>query len=350
MYTGNIESRQQLISKVVEQAKSKKDHFAYLNTVRVNSELGLFGFKDVSGEARIVSVSDNVVKNIQYQTKLPSSAWKWFKNNNQSAHLATALNDVLAAEEKKVLIRTFNGDINAGRAILSTRYARLDHTLVLKHVLPVLDKHNCTIESANLDDGSLSVKVSLPDSYEIRPNDVVKSGRTITNNETGNGSLGHGSFSVRLVCTNGMTVTDTETWASKRHSGKNAEYTSQRELEAKIIDFAESLDTAFDSTDLSSYVRKLQEALEEKILGTEAQAIEALQEMLGSDKLGESEAMNVKNHYLAAGDKNYFGIVQAITRTAQDAHSFGRASELERLGSVVLDWPARKREAVLIPA
>ena len=44
-------------------------------------------------------------------------------------------------------------------------------------------------------------------------------------------------------------------------------------------------------------------------------------------------------HLIDAGDLSQFGMLNAVTRTAEDIESYDRATEVERLGSSVLYLP-----------
>jgi hypothetical protein len=66
-------------------------------------------------------------------------------------------------------------------------------------------------------------------------------------------------------------------------------------------------------------------------------AVEVTAKAIG---LNESESGLVLNHLIQSGDLSKFGMLNAVTRTAEDIDSYDRASELERLGSSVLYLPA----------
>jgi hypothetical protein len=53
----------------------------------------------------------------------------------------------------------------------------------------------------------------------------------------------------------------------------------------------------------------------------------------------------VLTHLIEGGDLSQYGLMNAVTRTAEDAQSYDRASELEAAGAVVLDLhPTEWRE------
>lgn len=62
--------------------------------------------------------------------------------------------------------------------------------------------------------------------------------------------------------------------------------------------------------------------------------------------LTESEGKSVLRHLIAGGDLTKWGMASAITRTAQDAAEYDRASELESVGMDVVELPHSKWEAI----
>ena len=52
--------------------------------------------------------------------------------------------------------------------------------------------------------------------------------------------------------------------------------------------------------------------------------------------MSDTEQNSVLMHFLADRDMSLYGLVNAVTRTAQDAYSYDRATEMEKLGSVLL--------------
>ena len=53
--------------------------------------------------------------------------------------------------------------------------------------------------------------------------------------------------------------------------------------------------------------------------------------------LTENENKSVLNHLIREGNLNLYGLANAVTRTAQDAESYDRATELETTGWEILN-------------
>ena len=105
------------------------------------------------------------------------------------------------------MLRTLDGH---ARAFLSARYRRIDNYDVAGIVTPVVgEMPEVQFESCELTEDFMYLKVVNPRLQdEVRPGDVVQAGVSISNSETGRGAVNVCPMLYRLVCTNGMTVTN----------------------------------------------------------------------------------------------------------------------------------------------
>jgi hypothetical protein len=55
--------------------------------------------------------------------------------------------------------------------------------------------------------------------------------------------------------------------------------------------------------------------------------------------LTEGDKSSVLRHRLRGGDLSAWGLANAVTRTAEDASDYGRATELEAAGGRVIELP-----------
>ena len=64
--------------------------------------------------------------------------------------------------------------------------------------------------------------------------------------------------------------------------------------------------------------------------------------------LTQDEQSSVLRHLIEGGDLSQYGLINAVTRTAEDAKSYDRATELEMAGATVLDLkPTEWRDLAL---
>ena len=89
------------------------------------------------------------------------------------------------------------------------------------------------------------------------------------------------------------------------------------------------------SSDLNLFeaaVAKMNEAAGQK-LGKPLEVVEVTSKRFGLDD--EKDA--ILEHFVSGGDLSKFGLLNAVTRTAQDVESYDRAIELERIGGRILE-------------
>jgi hypothetical protein len=91
---------------------------------------------------------------------------------------------------------------------------------------------------------------------------------------------------------------------------------------------------ALDETRFRAAIDQMVEQTTQPIRGNPAAAIEVLGDELG---LHEQEKSGVLRYLIEGGDLSRYGVMNAVTRTAEDADSYDRATELEAAGGQVLD-------------
>ena len=94
---------------------------------------------------------------------------------------------------------------------------------------------------------------------------------------------------------------------------------------------------AISITTFREAVEDLQVAKTAIIVGNPVKAVEVTAKAIG---LNESESELVLSNLIRSGDLSKFGMLNAVTRSAEDVESYDRATEIERLGSSVLYLPA----------
>jgi hypothetical protein len=91
---------------------------------------------------------------------------------------------------------------------------------------------------------------------------------------------------------------------------------------------------AMDQARLDEAVRVMQQQTEQRVEGNPAKAIEVLADDFG---MTEREGSSVLRHLIEGGDLSRFGLMNAVTRTAEDLESYDRATEFETMGGRLLD-------------
>lgn len=260
------------------------------------------------------------------------------------AILATNVNHWFQAKPEPRMIRTLDGK---ARAFMSNRYARIDNAEILESVLPVLlDQPEMNVVSCEVTETRMYLKALFPRvEAELKRGDVVQAGLVISNSEVGSGAVNVSPLIYRLVCTNGMISEDSR--LRKYHIGRaNAADGEARELyaddtlaaddKALMLKVRDTVRAVTDGVLFNGIVDRFRASMGDAITGNPVKAVEVLSNKVG---LNDGEKDSVLRHLILGGDLSRFGMVNAVTRSAQDVESYDRATELETLGGRILDLP-----------
>lgn len=244
------------------------------------------------------------------------------------------LNYWLARHPEQRLIRTLDGKI---RAILSSKYRRLDNFDLTQQVLPLLEAAGATIESADITETKLYIKaVTHHVSGETKVGDVVSAGILIQNSEVGHGSLGVKPMVYRKVCANGMIV---DKYAMRKyHVGKEQERIDYKEDTLMADDIAFWMKVR----DLVSYslsqvtFDKILEEMKEGIKLPVIDPVESVELVTKTYRLNDGEHNNVLKYLTQNADLSSYGLGNAVTQMAQGVSSYDRSTDLESIGFEVM--------------
>lgn len=246
---------------------------------------------------------------------------------------------------KKYLVRTLDGN---ARALLSDKYRPLDNVDLANIALPTLLESGAVIESCEVTESKLYIKAVTPKvQFDIKPGDTVQAGIIISNSEVGHGSLSVEPLIYRLVCSNGLIVN--KAGMRKTHVGRgNKEFegvaeffrdeTREADDRAFWMKVRDTLAMAFNTIGFEKIVDVFRESMGEKVEGDPVKVVEVTQKKFA---LSNEERNGVLTHFLQSGEMSKYGLVNAITRAAQDVNSYDRSVELEKLGGTVLELPKK---------
>jgi hypothetical protein len=211
----------------------------------------------------------------------------------------------------------------------------------------------CKIESCELTEKRMYLKV-ITDKItgEIKKGDAVQAGLIISNSEIGAGSVQVSPLIFRLVCSNGMIAADHS--LRKYHVGRLAEtlegavefYSSKTIAADNTAFFMKVKDIvagALNTDTFQSIVRRLRETTEAEIKRDPVQVIEDVSEKYG---LQSPESASVLSWLIRGGDLTQYGLIQALTRTAQDIPQYDRSVELEKIGGEVMEIQGAEWEKI----
>jgi len=258
-------------------------------------------------------------------------------------------------KDERQLLRTLDGKV---RAVLSERYRRLDNYDLLEQVLPTLQHlPEARLESAELTETRLYLKVITPRiAFEVAPGDVVQAGVVVSNSEVGCGMLSVQPLAFRLVCSNGLIVSDR--MLRKTHVGRALDSeppsgivfkddTLQADDRAFFLRVRDVVEVAVSESTLRLVGEKLRRTREIPLDGDPVKAVEVLGQRHG---LNETERAGVLRSLIEGGELSGYGLVNAVTHFSQQVADYDRASELEALGGRLVECPASDWKALSVEA
>lgn len=274
--------------------------------------------------------------------------------------LAANVNHWLGKRDPKErrMVRTIGETV---RALLSDSYRRIDNHEVAEVSLNMLAEiQGLRVTSSAVTDSRLYIKaVASSLEREVkgsrRVGDVVQAGVIISNSEIGDGSVSIKPFAEFLVCTNGMVRA--KEGLRMAHIGRKADASLEgllsdgtKRLEDQVVlrKVRDVIAHAFNPEAFDKFMASLTDATQQAIPGAAAaDVVEALGPTSSGLGLNQAERKSVLGHLIEGGDLSRYGLVNAVTRTAQDAESYDRATELETAGFQLLELPSRDWQRLL---
>ena len=256
----------------------------------------------------------------------------WFQHNPQSR-----------------MVRTLD---DKARAFLSNRYRPIDNYDMAEVVLPIFEEVGVEVRSAEVTESRMYIKgVAYHVNAEVEVGDLVAAGVIASNSEIGLGSWKISAFIERLVCKNGMVGTKE---LVKYHTGQGNgdgdghEFFKSDTLKAddkalflKTRDVVEGL---LSQAKIEDAAMKFRGLTDDRIVGDPVKAVEVLSTKLD---LSDHERGGVLKHLIQGGDLSAWGVVNAVTRQAEDVESYDRATEIEGAGFKAVELPQSEWAEVL---
>ena len=343
----------ELAVEIERQAHNKRDVVADTKALVMtpDSQLQL-----VNGETHEFNVNAIAHRQIGERVGIPRAYYDRMLQT-QPQLLADNVNTWFQAKPERRLVRLLDGNV---RAFLSDRYQRIDNFDIAKTVLPILlSTPGIQCVSSEITESRLYIKaVSHKITGEVksrRVGDVVEAGVLISNSEVGMGAITIKPFFHFLVCTNGM-VRDKDS-LRRAHLGRQIEgdnvvqfltdETRQAEDHAVLLKIRDVMGAAMDPDNFRLALDAMQATTEQRIEGN---PVAAVQELRNTFSLTEGEGSSVLRHLIEGADLSRYGLMNAVTRSAEDIESYDRATDQETIGGAMLDMPARDWKRIAIAA
>lgn len=230
--------------------------------------------------------------------------------------VAEEFNHWKSHEDKVVLFRNrrVDGRTSVIRGFLSDSYAKYDDTDLVETLMQtgLGEKYGQALQFY-ADDKRMHIRFVM-ESMEVvagktvtNMDDILNVGVDVINSEVGASSLVLSPLVYRQVCTNGMRA-----WRQSDDSSRFRH--AYRTEQVFYTDVVESLDTAIRGGD-----GMIRQFLEMKSPDKFVQNPLDVIEQLTKDSIYSKETTEkIKDNYLVEPEKNWYGIINAVTRTARD--------------------------------
>lgn len=326
---------QELAVEIERQNNAKKDYLVSTEALRMSNDNG-YTTLDIPGMDPM-GLTDVAHSQIGAYLEIPSRYYQRMRDSNPDLLVENVNGWLERTPPASRMVRTLDG---RARAFLSDKYRRIDNVQVAEAVLPIIARMpGAEVKSCEITDNKMYIKVVNPRLTEnVSVGDTVQGGILISNSEIGLGSVMVTPLIYRLVCSNGMVITDGQ--VRKNHIGRTNESdvdysilrseTIEAEDKAFIMKLQDAVTAATDEAMFRTRVKELQDSKDAKIEPVIAhKVVELTAKQVG---ITQFETEGVLGHLIAGGDLSLYGIGNAVTRYAQDVSSYDRSTDLEAIG------------------
>ena len=344
----------ELAAEVERQAKAKYDLIADTRelTLLNGTELHVAG-----GIGREFGVLPFAHRQIATHLGIPGQFYDRLQGQHPTI-LDGLVNPLFRAEPSQRMVRTLDG---RARAFLSNKYHPRDNFELLESILPVLAQvpgvvfPTCEVTDSHLYVTALSPRTEafIPRGHSFqtgdptgndggpRVGDVVQAGVRIKNSEVGMGFTEVQGLVYTLICSNGAV---TETGIRKMHAGRRIEVEEASEVyrdETIIADdrafFLKVRDMVTAALDEARFRRAVDKLIATTTSTPIADPSAGVKVLANRYNLTDQEQGGILHHLTLGGDLTLYGLLNAVTRHAQDVESYDRSMELEEVGGGLVD-------------
>lgn len=315
----------------------------------------------VRGERRLYKPTNLCFEQIADRVGIPRKYAERMRSE-APALLAQNVNHWFQNAPEKRMLRTLNNDMNVARAFLSERYRPLDNFDLASIVMPKLQASGCEIRSCEITESRFYIQASTPRIQAIidqtvkigthnRIQRTVEAGVIIGNSEVGGGAIFVDPMMYDLVCTNGLVLARTlkRHHVGKRHEGElfgdEGSFEMFTDETRKLDDKAfwakvnDVVDASLNQIKFNENIDRLRET-QAVVLAEKPKEVEEVIEVTAARfNFNDDEKGALLMHFAQGGDFSKYGLINAVTRTAEDVDSYDRAVELERLGGQIIELP-----------
>jgi len=318
-----------LVNKANALAKQKQDFLVPAQSLSLMSDKA-HSYLSVNGKG--YAMQERAERQLADICSIPYNYYSLLKTDYPDL-LDNNVNMLIRDCTKNKLVRTLGG---SARAILSDRYRKCENEELLSIISPIIDETRMTLASCSITPEKMYIKlICRTAKATVQVGDAITFGCIIQNSEVGMSAIHVQNFCMRLVCTNGMQLPQYLDCSRKIHLGKKLTHADEDEgpdYDTIYAHIRESLMHSIDPENYLKVVEVMKHATEIKI----SSPMETIEQVSKIYSLSAAEQAQVLYHLLNDKDLSLYGLANAVTRTAQDAISYPRATYLEEVGSKVL--------------
>lgn len=339
----NGKSLSELAAELERQSKAKRDFVTPTTDLELeyapSHKIDPLGLR-VNGFGTF-PVRDIAHEQIAGRLQIPQKYYDRMRKDAPSL-LTENVNHWFKSNPEQRMVRTLDGST---RSFLSGRYRPIESDDIGRVAIETLLKMGAKVESAEITERRMYIKAFAPALTTKIPKvgDLVSAGIIVTNSETGHGAFKVEPMVMVLRCTNGLiaNMASLRKYHVGRSHGEMEEATefftnATREADDRVLMMKarDIVQASFQRTTFEAIVGRMAQAFDNKITGDIVQAVEVTRAKFG---LRDDEKNDVLQVLIKRGDLSQYGMVDAITEASQRVADYDRATELERLGGVVLE-------------
>ena len=315
----------ELAQEIQRQALSKRDFIVPTQVTQVE----INGHQQIAFNGNVFDLTDHALAQIADRLKIPKRFLNYLRAENPSL-LEHNINDLFKKFPELRMIRTMDNKV---RAFLSERYRPLDNDKLAQAVFPALQAADAKIVSCEITERKMYIKAVNPHICELIPgashmgDDHINPSIMISNSEIGLGGLTVLPGLHDPICTNLCFFT----------SDKYTKFHLGRKVQSVFAQLKDTIEASLGGEVFKQIVNRVRNARGQVI--EEKQVQKVIEVTSKKFSLNEDEKGSVLAYLIERGDLSQWGISSAITRASEDVADYDRASELESLGSKIIEFP-----------
>jgi hypothetical protein len=249
------------------------------------------------------------------------------------------MNERAHSSDDNRMLRTIDNKIVGN---VSPSFSRLyDNDTILKALLPSITGEEFEVKTCNLNDQMMHLSVMTPKLRgEVKVGDVVQGGIRARNSGVGASRMFFARLAERLWCLNGCTNSEIVDSYTRIHRGGRqplgilmADDTLAAHQTAIALEIRDTIHQLLSPEIFEQEIQLMRDTTERRIEGDVVKAIEELGKIVSYTK---DEGSQILKHLIEGGDLTQWGMLNAVTRYAQDVDDYDRSMQMEAIGGKVL--------------